>query len=213
MVESTQNRKDPFAQEKVNLMGKMAVIKTSTKEASAKFLQCNFNTMSEKKRNRATRAWERAQKEAEKGLKDVDKRFAKIECMVALEEIVEAKAYIEVAYKKAVAGTPYIKDIDDEMKRLKLAQTHLKESLPASKLDDSFTNEARDLDLTKWPYGEAEEEGEAEGQAEEEAEGQAKEEGEAEEQAEEEGEAEGQAEEEGEAEGEAKADGEEEQKE
>ena len=105
--------------------------------------------------------------------------------MVALEEIVEAKAYIEVAYKKAVAGTPYIKDIDDEMKRLKLAQTHLKESLQASKLDDSFTNEARDLDLTKWPYGEAEEEGEAEGQAEEE----------------------------GEAEGEAKADGEEEQKE
>ena len=53
---------------------------------------------------------------------DVLKRFAILDCSVALREFVEARTYIEVTYKRAAKDTLRTKDIDDEMKRMKSAQ-------------------------------------------------------------------------------------------
>ena len=67
----------------------------------------------------------------------------------------------------AAAETNRTQGIDDAIERMRLAQIDLKGRLSASELDDPVLNEARDLDLTKWSYGKAKEEGEADGEEEE----------------------------------------------
>ena len=69
-----------------------------------------------------------------------------------------------MAYKRAAAETLRTKDVDDKMKRMKSAQAQLRDRLAASKIDDPRMNDARDLDLTKWPYGKPEEKRKAEGE-------------------------------------------------
>ena len=99
------------------------------------------------------------------------------------------------------------------MERMKVAQAQIRESLAASKLDDQEFLAARDLNLTEWPYGKANEKKKADGDAEEEkeADGEAEEGGETEGETpgetagetpgEEEGEADGMPQEKGEADG------------
>ena len=56
--------------------------------------------------------------------------------------------------------------IDDAIERMRSAQVDIKGRLSASKLDLPVLNEARDLDLIKWPYGKAKKEGKADGEEE-----------------------------------------------
>ena len=49
-VQDSEEEQDPYAQERVDLLGKMAVIKAQTKEASAKLNQEDFSAMSKKKK-------------------------------------------------------------------------------------------------------------------------------------------------------------------
>ena len=71
-----------------------------------------------------------------------------------------------MAYTNAAAETNRTQGIDDAMERMRSAQVDIKRRLSASELDVSELNKARDLDLTKWPYGKAKEEGEADGEEE-----------------------------------------------
>ena len=71
-----------------------------------------------------------------------------------------------MAYTSAAEETNRTQYIDEEMERMRSAQNALKKRLARSELDNSGMNDASDLDLTKWPYGEPEEEGEAEGEEE-----------------------------------------------
>ena len=71
-----------------------------------------------------------------------------------------------MAYRQAAQEAKKTDQIDGEMKRMLSAQARLRERLAASELSDEGILAARDLDLTKWPYGKAEEKGKAEGEEE-----------------------------------------------
>ena len=124
--------------------------------------------MSGREKKKAKREFESLQKECEDSLRDVIKRIAVNDCLEAYEEIVKSKAYIQVAYKQAAQEADKIDLIDDHMKRMLSAQAQLRKRLPASGIDEKEILAARDLDLTEWPYGKAEEKGKAEGEEEQE---------------------------------------------
>ena len=71
-----------------------------------------------------------------------------------------------MAYTNAAAETNRTQGIDVLMERMRSAQVDIKGRLSASELDLPVLNEARDLDLTKWPYGKDKEEEEADGEEE-----------------------------------------------
>ena len=70
------------------------MIKAQMKEASAELNRLDLTAMSKKKKKRAVRAFEKSEKETTNGIKDVQRRFAAIDCFVALDEFEEARARI-----------------------------------------------------------------------------------------------------------------------
>ena len=145
----------------------MEMLEAQMKADQEKFDCLDFTSMTRRQKAIAENEFKSGGEKLEGKIADVLERFAILDCLVALQEFVEARAYLEVTYKRAAADTLRTKDIDDEMKRMKSAQAQLRDRLAASKLDDPIMIDARDLDLTKWPYGKAEEKDKAEGEEEE----------------------------------------------